>query len=481
MYVLCCNHGGEKLIIRNLFILSFCVLTYLLGGLSVTFEMFPYQWFSDAKLAYEALEQAVPEEILTSRPTKFEGLEEDGLTGPTVLQGGQCSVGADELILVNGGYYQMMSECPNFGCLAWIMERDGSIRHVWEVDPQEVWGDVKRIAGFNQPDNMYPAGMHLYENGDLLVVFQARNTYPYAVGIARFDKDSNLLWKVENYGHHWPSVDDDGLIYVPSLNPVDSPLVLGDTSAKVVCGAKKIYEDLIRVYSPDGKLLKSISVTQALLKSGYIGLVYEGNRSGVLEYDECDPTHLNDVRVLSRDIADQYPGLNAGDILVSMRNNNTVAVIDKHTELIKMVLTGKTLLQHSPSFIGSGRIAVFDNNGGPKEKGGSRILSIDLLNGEVKTLFPRSSTPKDVDFYTHNGGRLVVHPSGSRALVSLTRRGRVVEVDFETGKVLWEYVNTHDLGPYLATKGDLRSEIYARFTTSGAYYVINPKFSMNRN
>ena len=468
------------MVARIVFIGALCLLAFLWGGLSTTFKFFPYRLFVKTKLAYDALTQIASDEFLDRKPTKFEELESEGLTGPTVRRAERRAGTADELILVNGGYYQMMSECPRFGCLAWIMDRTGRVRHVWEVDPKQVWGDVKRLAGFKQADNIYPVGMHLYPDGDLLVTFQARNTYPYAVGIARFDRNSVLRWKVENLAHHWLSVGEDGLIYVPSLNPVDSPMAVGTTRAMVVCKAEKVYEDLIRVYTDDGRLVETISVTKALLESGYPGLIFEGNESDPPEYVECDPTHLNDVRVLSKELADEYPELNPGDILISMRNNNTLAVIDRATRRVKKVITGKTLLQHSPIFVGQGRIIVLDNLGGPQAKGGSRVARLDLGNGAVETLFPRAATPDDVDFYTHNGGRLVLHPSGRRALVGLTRRGRVLEVDLERGDVLWEYVNTHDLAPYLGTKDREGKRRFARFSATEAYYVISPSFPMNR-
>ncbi len=465
---------------RALFFLSIMLLVFLWGGLSVSFGFFPHSLFEEARIAWDALNEVAEEEIIDSKPSKFEELvPEGGENSPVATSFVKKSSADNDLILINGGYFQLMSECPTFGCLAWIIDRDGNVRHTWEIDPQAVWGDVERISGFNKAENIYPAGMHLYDNGDLLVIFQARNTFPYAVGIAKFDKNSSLLWEVESLSHHWLSVDDEGLIYAPSLNPVDSPMKIGNTSVRVACKSKKVYEDMINVYTPDGKLVKKISVTKALIESGYSGLVYEGNQSKIPEYDECDPTHLNDVKVLTKEMAPEYPGLNAGDLLVSMRNNNTIAVIDGKTNRVKKTVSGKSILQHSPIYAGNNKVVLFDNLGGDAEHGGSRILKIDLTTEKDETLFPQQTTPKDVDFITHNGGRVVLSSGQDRALVSLTRRGRILEVDLVNGKVLWEYLNSHSLDDYLGSKGLEKIGRAGRFTVSGAYYVTNATFIDN--
>ena len=107
----------------------------------------------------------------------------------------------------------------------------------------------------------------------------------------------------------------------------------------------------------------------------------------------CDPLHLNDVRVLNGKDALEYPTLSPGDLLISIRNLNTVAVMDAATTRIKWIASGLTIRQHAPSYLGANSILVFDNLGGPAEKGGSRLVKIDLASHAVATLFPRASTP----------------------------------------------------------------------------------------
>ena len=164
------------------------------------------------------------------------------------------------LILVTGGPYELMAKCPELGCLAWIMDRSGTVYHTWPIHRDAPWGDVKRHVGFSNPDNIYPSGLHLYDNGDLLVSYQARNTFPYSVGLAKFDKNGTLLWHKESLSHHWFYVDRDGLIYTPSHQIIDSPLLVSDTKQSIFCAEKKIYEDIVLVLKPDGEVVRKISV-----------------------------------------------------------------------------------------------------------------------------------------------------------------------------------------------------------------------------
>ena len=53
-----------------------------------------------------------------------------------------------------------------------------------------------------------------------------------------------------------------------------------------------------------------------------------------------DPTHLNNVEPLPRAMAAAFPQFAPGDLLVSLRNVNTIAVIDPHTKRLKWSMTG---------------------------------------------------------------------------------------------------------------------------------------------
>ena len=229
------------------------------------------------------------------------------------------------------------------------------------------------------------------------------------------------------------------------------------------------------VYDRDGNQVDRISIMRAFVDSGYIGLLFEANTIAQ-PYEACDPIHLNDARVFSAADAQFYEGVEPGDLLVSPRSLNAIAIIDPTTKRVKWVSVGKFVLQHSPRLLGDNQILLLDNMGGRANKGGSRLIKLDYRSGVVDTLFPRPTTPDDFEFFTFNAGHIGLHESRTRALVSLTQQGRIIEVDLETGDVLWEYVNTHEISLTFFGKARIR---LARFSTHFAQYVENPSFEMN--
>src|SRR5262249_46237818 len=153
----------------------------------------------------------------------------------------------DEMILVPGGEGFLQEHSPDNGCLAWIMDRQGNVKHVWPFDPT-VWANLEKVtAGPGKVPEIYPSGMHLYPDGSLVASFAGANTYPPAVGIARFDKDAKLLWKKELLAHHWLTVGPDGRIYTPTLRVIETPYKVGDTRFSISFPDGKMYYDAVTI------------------------------------------------------------------------------------------------------------------------------------------------------------------------------------------------------------------------------------------
>ena len=86
--------------------------------------------------------------------------------------------------------------------------------------------------------------------------------------MARFDKDSNLLWKKENFAHHWFTVDAEDRIYVPAFAALDAPYPLGDSNLKINCEGGVLQEDIILVLDRDGNELERISLLDSKTVQG---------------------------------------------------------------------------------------------------------------------------------------------------------------------------------------------------------------------
>jgi Arylsulfotransferase (ASST) len=302
--------------------------------------------------------------------------------------------------------------------------------------------------------------LHLDESGTLIVSFQSASLFPYGVGIAKFSWSGNLIWKKANFSHHWFSVAPDGRIYTPTHVLQNGPLPIGNTSFTIDCGTRPIYGEEILVLNQYGETVEEISLMNVLVQSGFSGLIAETEGR-----ERCDPSHLNYVEYVSAEAADKVAGLEQGDLIISVKHLNLIAVLESKSRRIKWSVIGKTIMQHTPRF--------FDNMGGSKDTGGSRVVRLNYGSDKVKTLYPAASADHDTNFWTRDGGHLDPHPDGTRALVSLRTQGRVLEIDLQEGRVLWELVNSHDLGSYAGRLGADEGEI-VRLSATGAYYVDQP-------
>jgi hypothetical protein len=419
---------------RTISLLGLCALAFIAGAILVTFELFPYRQFRDARLALDAAAKAVG----IGYPPVFMGYD-DAYSRPTVF-GNRQAQPDDDLVLIAGGPYELMDHCPRLGCLAWLVDRTGTVVHAWPLELEALWGDLGKVDQFGPIDNIQPMGLHLFPNGDLLASFQSSGAFPFAIGVAKVDKDGRILWRRESLSHHWFSIDEAGRIYIPSVRAVPSPISLAGGAVRIVCELGYIYEDLITVLDGDGHPIREFSVLQALRDSGYPGLLHYAEH---LDYSQCDPTHLNDVRVLPARLAAEYPDFAAGDLLISMRTNNAVAVLDGASGRVKWLLAGRTVGQHSPRFAGANKIIVFDNKGGSGASSYSRVVEIDVATNATRTLFPSAASGAAVGFSTDFGGHIDLHRDGHHALLSVSRQGRILEVDLASGAVVWQYVNTH--------------------------------------
>lgn len=109
-----------------------------------------------------------------------------------------------------------------------------------------------------------------------------------------------------------------------------------------------------------------------------------------------DPTHLNHVEALSSSMAGEHPLFESGDLLISLRNINIVAVLDTKSLNVKWYSESPFIRQHNPKFVGEGWISIFDNNRDFTERGemlgGNRILYLNLSENVSKVFFfPKKS------------------------------------------------------------------------------------------
>ena len=303
---------------KIVFVLSLCFASCCYGMVSAQKNMFPFTVWKDASSAASAYwevyfgEQKLIDKSLNAPTVRRPLVKDDG-----------------QLFLVAGGVDYQAEASSTGHTLAWIMDRSGTVRHVWEYDPN-IWIGLKRVKTAPLKSEVFPVGLHLYEDGCLLANFQGKNTWPYGVGLAKFDKDSRLLWKTELLNHHWFTVAEDGRIYAAAMRIVESPVQLGNSQATIISDDGKITDDVILILDQQGQVIEEISLLRAIIDSGWIGL-FQGATDDNIHALTGDPTHLNDVRVISAGAAQTHELLHEGDMLVSIRSLNAIGILDANT------------------------------------------------------------------------------------------------------------------------------------------------------
>lgn len=134
-----------------------------------------------------------------------------------------------------------------------------------------------------------------------------------------------------------------------------------------------------------------------------------------------DLFHTNSVEMFERD-----GRLHA---LLSLRHIHALVIIDMENEEVVWAKQGPWRMQHEAMFVGD-RILLFDNLGLGDQ---SRVIEIDPETGEILWEYTEEG------FYSKGRGAQQRLPNGN-TLISESERGRIVEVTRD-GEIVWEYVN----------------------------------------
>jgi hypothetical protein len=141
-----------------------------------------------------------------------------------------------------------------------------------------------------------------------------------------------------------------------------------------------------------------------------------------------DPMHTNSVQVLTPELAPRFPQFKAGQVLISVRNMNTIAVVDPTAGTVVWAAQGPWKAQHDAQFLSNGRLLIFDNLGSPQT---SRCLEYDPKTSTVCWQCPgesegqfRSKT-RGMSQRLPNGNTLLVDSAGGTMYEMTAGRERV--------------------------------------------------------
>jgi Arylsulfotransferase (ASST) len=327
-----------------------------------------------------------------------------------------------------------------------LVNMRGDVVHEWHMAFSSIWPDPPHVRGWIDDAEVVFNDGHVYPNGELVVVMEgpagAKNPST-GYGLARLDRDSRVLWKYAANCHHDLDVGEDGRIYAISNSMVDQ-LPKGLDYIPRPC-----LVDFVDVLSPDGQLEKRISLLKAFQDSPYAPLLCPlerpPRRDGpgaaraavpvpplVDEVRRRDVLHANAVKVLNPSLAPRFPLFKAGQLLISARHLDAIAVLDPDSEKIVWAARGPWHAQHDPTFLDNGHFLLFDNQGSPR---GSRVLEYDPCT----QAFPWSyqEDQKGVRFFSSLRGMSQRLANGNTLIVN-SDSGEMFEVTVDR-EIVWSY------------------------------------------
>lgn len=313
-----------------------------------------------------------------------------------------------------------------------VIRPDGDVVHSWQVDWFELIDDDSFLPPARRPQQQPGASIHgarVLQTGDVVLNFEFLTTL-------KLDVCGNLLWAAKNLGHHSIDQTEDGEFWVGG--EIYHP---SGTRPPYPNHRAPFHEWTAQRLTKDGAVDGEISMAGLLVDADLLGLLYATNQQNTDPKTGRDTLHLNDVEMFPSDIE---PGVfRPGDLMVSLRNINTVIVFDPETGRIRHRATGSFLRQHDPDFIDGNRYILFDNrNLGHAETplARSRILEVTASpSGGVASVQEVYRGPGSPDFYSNVKGRQERLDNGNLLVVS-SRDGRILELTPE-GDLVWEYRN----------------------------------------
>ena len=300
---------------------------------------------------------------------------------------------------------------------AFLMDMEGKVLHRWRLPYEEAFMGVDRPGGrlvaSGVAMNAFWRRVHLYPNGDLLVIFEG-------LGLAKLDRNSKVIWAVHNSAHHESAIAESGDIYVLARRAHIVP---------AVNASEPILEDFITVLSSDGEELRSVSVLEAIRSSEFANLLDGSPLSG-------DIMHTNTLKLLEG--IDRPRVFRDGAVLTSFRKQDALAVIDMSRRKVVWALQGITQGQHDPTLLEDGNLLVFDNRG--RAEDASRVIELDPGSGQIVWRYPADGGGP----FTECCGTSQRLPNGS-TLITYSEPGQAVEVTRD-GTIVWEFRSPHRAG-----------------------------------
>jgi len=293
------------------------------------------------------------------------------------------------------------------GGIALLLDEHGELLHRWKTDDRR-WGNAE-----------------LLDDGRLLV---SALTGDGRYVLRLLDWDSEVLWTADVRAHHDAEVHPDGdKVVVLTFRDREDPEV----------DAEHIFRDeqITLLDLADGSVLGERSFHDMWKATepgpGWIDKRWTDlPRKGVVRVDLY---HSNSIEWMRRPgLAAVDPVYAAGNVLVSFRNQERVAIFDYAAgRLVWQWGMGEISGSHDASVLDNGNVLVFDNG---LDRGWSRVVEVDPRSSRVVWEY-RGETEGDLWAESRSSAQRL---SNGNTLICEADQGRAREVT-PAGEVVWEY------------------------------------------
>jgi len=326
---------------------------------------------------------------------------------------------------------------------AQLFDMDGNVVHEWGAKFTDLWPE--RVKDAERGDAHFWRRAYLFDNGDVIGIFES-------LGMVKLDRDSQVLWAKPISAHHDIQVFENGELYtlgrktmlmesaVPTIKKLSSLRPPERQSNR-----RTILHDYVIHFTSEEAAPTWLSIYQCFLNAeaehSWIQPAIdfwtkEKDRS--MTGSHRDIFHTNSLKVLDGSIAERVPEFAQGNILLSLRHLDMIAVLDPVEKKVVWSMTGSSSLQHDAKITSEGHLLYFDNQW---QLGRSRVVLMDPLTREVVWQY---GTKPGEEFYSETCGTVQELPN-KNLLITETDPGRAFEVTRD-GKVAWEFYNPHGVG-----------------------------------
>ena len=298
---------------------------------------------------------------------------------------------------------------------AYLMDMNGHLIYRWKFpNSDENWGYAR-----------------LLDNGDIIKICCDRY-------LAKFDKNSKLIWKIPLAVNHDIEVLPDGSFLAPVF---ESPVEYNNREV--------IFDSIVHI-SKDGQKLGTWSTYEHLKElqkfhpPSDLDKKPAGNIAKGLDLDEYyhlsfihmyQYYHLNSIQILP----DTPLGLKnkifqKGNCLICLRNVDLMLILDKDThQVVWSWGSGELDRPHTPRMLDNGNILVFDNG---LHRTYSRLVIVNPVSRKIVWEY-KASPPEKFYSRTQGSGQLLAN---GNFLICETKNGRAFEIT-PGGEIVWEFLN----------------------------------------